>query len=232
MTEQRNDKHDARLEALYREAGEAEPDAGLDRIIRARADEAVRVGRSANRLPWLGGLVTASVAIVAIAVVLQQTPPAERSPAIQGLPETEAPAAFMAPSVGADAALKSSDESHRARSEIREMQSAGADRLEASPPPPSAARRARAQSLSDEQHAQRLGEVASEQALNVSEPAQSLSDETEEIAHDPAPILARIEVLIANEEIQRARDLLEAFRHRYPDHVVPEKIREAVAAPE
>ena len=231
MTEQRNDKHDARLEALYREAGEAEPDAGLDRIIRARADEAVRVGRSANRLPWLGGLVTASVAIVAIAVVLQQTPPAERSPAIQGLPETETPAAFMAPSVGADAALKSSDESHRARSEIREMQSAGADRLEASPPP-SAARRARAQSLSDEQHAQRLGEVASEQALNVSEPAQSLSDETEETAHDPAPILARIEVLIANEEIQRARDLLEAFRHRYPDHVVPEKIREAVAAPE
>ncbi|MEX0916285.1 MAG: hypothetical protein WDZ60_10350, partial [Wenzhouxiangellaceae bacterium] len=62
MNERSHDKQTRELQALYREAGDVEPETGLDRIVRARADQASRDRRPAGRLPWLGGLVTASVA--------------------------------------------------------------------------------------------------------------------------------------------------------------------------
>lgn len=62
------------LGRLYDHVGGVEPGAGLDCIIRARADQAVHKSRT-RRLPWLGGLTTASVAVMAIALVLQQSPP-------------------------------------------------------------------------------------------------------------------------------------------------------------
>lgn len=114
MTEQRNHMHDAGLEALYRTAGEVEPDGGLDRIIRARADEAARTRRASNRVPWLGGLVTASVAIVAIAVLLQQTPPGERLPESLAPQASDPPDAFMAPSMGAQSQQEVSADAGRA----------------------------------------------------------------------------------------------------------------------
>ncbi|HMB39979.1 MAG TPA: hypothetical protein VKO85_12960 [Wenzhouxiangellaceae bacterium] len=243
MTEQRNDKHDAALEALYREAGDVEPDAGLDRIIRARADEAVRNGRSSNRLPWLGGLVTASVAVVAIAVVLQQTPPAGPVPSITAPPSEDA-GAFMAPSVGAEARLESeSRETRPVLDEIRKMQSSS-EAAEAEPSPSASALNARGRSLNratqaveqrntrqspmekSQDNVAEKDSLGDEQSENAAEPARS---PVAEIAENPELMLARIEMLIANEEIQRARDLLEAFRQKYPEYTIPKKIRETVA---
>jgi hypothetical protein len=64
------------LDRRYSESGDAEPAAGLDRMILARADQALGNARRARRRPMLAGLATASVALVALAVVLQQTPSA------------------------------------------------------------------------------------------------------------------------------------------------------------
>lgn len=229
MTEHRNDKQDARLEALYREAGDVEPDAGLDRIIRARADEAAGSHRSSSRLPWLGGLVTASVAIVAIAVVLQQSPPSQPAQDSFAPLEESEPEAYMSPSLGADAEMKSSSEMRRARSEIRDMQSAGADAPEAAPPPSPAALPTPAQSLSEEQRAARRGDIVAEQAVNVAEPAEAVA---RGITEDPDAMLTRIEELLEQDEIQPARELLETFRQKYPEHAIPEKIEKALTPPE
>ena len=112
MTERRNDKdrdptvRASKLEALYSRAGDVEPDSGLDRIIRARADEATRGARSPGRIPWLGGLVTASVAVVAIALVLQQTPPGEPVPESLAPRDSAEVDAYMAPSMGAQSQRK------------------------------------------------------------------------------------------------------------------------------
>lgn len=67
------------LDRLYSESGEVEPKAGLDRIVLARAEQALTEPRRRKRQPWLTGLATASVALVALAVVLQQSPPAPES---------------------------------------------------------------------------------------------------------------------------------------------------------
>lgn len=234
MTEPRNDKRrdelDSRLEVLYREAGDVEPDAGLDRIVRARAEEAARTARSSSRLPWrLGGLVTASVAVLAIAVVLQQSPPGPlRS---SGTPETDAPIersepeAFMSPSAGADATLKSTADP---RSGIREMESAGADAAQAAPAP-SPALREPLRSLSEEERAARLDDIIAEQAASVAEPADRLP---EEIADDPDKMLDRIEALIERDEIRRARELLDLFRREYPDHTIPPAMQESLTPSE
>jgi len=224
MTEHRNDKHDAALEALYREAGDVEPDAGLDRIIRARADQAARAGRSPGRLPWLGGLITASVAIVAIAVVLQQSPPGEPvpgSPAPQASDEAEA---FTAPSIGAGADLELSARRQRARSETQ----SDADTAQAEPPP-SAARANDDRQVTEQHRAARLGDIVAERAFNASEPAPSAS---KEVTPDPDAILAGIDELIERNDIDHARELLEAFRREYPDHAVPEKTVNALELPE
>lgn len=117
MTEQRNDR---KLETLYREAGDVEPDSGLDRIIRARAAEAAGSARSPRRIPWLGGLVTASVAIVAIAVVVQQTPPDGQPPGAFAPEESGGPEAFMAPSKGAQLQQDLSAKASRTAPETRE----------------------------------------------------------------------------------------------------------------
>ncbi|MBS3744165.1 MAG: hypothetical protein KGY48_07455 [Wenzhouxiangellaceae bacterium] len=234
MTEHRNDKRrdelDSRLEALYREAGDVEPDAGLDRIVRARAEEATRTGRSSSRLPWrLGGLVTASVGVLAIAVVLQQSPPGPlRS---SGTPEADAPIersepeAFMSPSAGADATLKSTT---NPRSEVRQMESAGADAPEAAPAP-SPSLREPLQPQSEETRAARVDDIVAEQAANVAEPAIPLP---EEIADDPDKMLDRIEALIERDEIRRARELLDRFRREYPDRKIPPAMEEALTPSE
>lgn len=243
MTEHSNDRKDKRLETLYREAGDVEPEAGLDRIIRARAEEAVGSRRSSNRLPWLGGLVTASVAIVAIAVVLQQAPPGgEPMPEAPVAGESGEPEAFMAPSLGADAALKSSADSsaerRRVRTEVREMLAPGTD---AAQPAPSAELRAPAQAPSRQLRSERQGDIVADQDSNVAEPERSLSEESAEssaetiagaIADDPVAMLSRIEALLEQDRIRPARELLEAFRRKYPDHAIPEKIQETLAPPQ
>lgn len=237
MTERRNKSdagnNDAKLEALYRQARDVEPDAGLDRMIRARAEEASGAGRSSNRLPWLGGLVTASVAIVAIAVVLQQAPPGERSLNAPGvsddIPEKESGGAFMSPSLGADAALDESPrKTQRARREVRQMQSA-VEAQKTAPAPSSAALSDRAQSISRTPREAQASEPVAEQPSDV---AESEPDASAQFAEDPDAILAHIRILIERGDLERARVLVEHFRREYPHVTVPEEIEVALARPD
>ena len=87
MTRKHTPRPQTELDRLYSESGAAEPAAGLDRIILARADRALEDARRTPRRPLLAGLATASVAVVALAVVLQQTPTAPES--VQQLERTE-----------------------------------------------------------------------------------------------------------------------------------------------
>lgn len=237
MTEHQNDNKDSpRLEALYREAGDIEPDAGLERVIRARADEAVRLGRSASRRPWLGGLVTASVAIVAIAVVLQQTPPHEPGTESRSVPKTPSVTAgdadaFMSPSIGADATLEeSTGAQRRARREIREMQSTStSDLVEPPASPAPSVEQSRAGNRSPESVQAQAREQESVVANRNGIAAEPTQSESEEVADDSGAMLKRIKALIENDDIERARGLLETFMRKYPDQTVPEEIREALA---
>ena len=236
MTEHGNDKHDTRLEALYREAGDVEPDAGLDRIIRARADEAVRVGRSSNRLTWLGGLVTASVSIIAIAVVLQQAPPGEpalESPAPQ---QSRQPEAFMAPSMGAQSRQKVSADANSRYSETLEAeQSPGAARTEQ-------ARRSR-QELTTEEHerlAERPGTEIMAPSLGSNDSVQDRMMVTGSgiTAADLAglepgeTLIAKLRELIKEQRIEEARRLLEEAAELEPKLELPEDIEQALKSPE
>lgn len=244
MNERRDDKHrdngnDRRvddLEALYRQTPDVAPDAGLDRIIRARADEAARTSRSSRRVPWLGGLVTASVAIVAIAVVMQQAPPGSPvNDTFAPEQDTESGAfesrSIMSPSVGADATLESSSAQTRGlRREIRQMQSASDMPAGAPPPqvparPSAAAPDDRSGFTAEESRAERLDDIVAEQAAKVAEPARSEAVELEE---DADAVLARIEALVGQGEIQRAAELLDAFKRSFPEHAVPEALETAL----
>lgn len=78
------------LDRMYREAGRLEPGAGLDRIVRARAEQALSEQRARSRpgtRPWVAGLATAAIAVVALLAVIQQVPSPDAAPP---LPEPSA----------------------------------------------------------------------------------------------------------------------------------------------
>jgi hypothetical protein len=62
------------LQALYREQRNAEPDSGLDRIIAARAEQALATSRRRGPTPWVAGLATAGALLLAIGVIIVQMP--------------------------------------------------------------------------------------------------------------------------------------------------------------
>ena len=61
------------LDQLYTAGRDIEPEPGLDRIIRARAEQAAGSPRSHRAARWLGGLGTAAALVLAVGVVLQQS---------------------------------------------------------------------------------------------------------------------------------------------------------------
>lgn len=234
MTEQQNDKHDSRLESLYRKSGGVEPDAGLDRIIRARADQAVRAGRSSNRMPWLGGLATASVAIVAIAVVLQQAPPDGQAPEAFAPEESIEPGAFMAPSMGAQLQKQSqqdvSTDAGRTAPEIERnpvpARSAPIRAPGSLPEPASESRQRR--------EAQAEAEPEAPFARNDSATDRIAVSGARIVAPDPPALESRQAVidklreLIAAERFEQAHRLLAAAAELYPDLDLPEDVGKAL----
>lgn len=83
------------LDRLYGDQSPIEPPAGLDRIIRAQAEQAVELDRRARPRPWMAGLATTAVAVMAVAVVLQTQLPgptvAEPPPPSIQFPSSEVP---------------------------------------------------------------------------------------------------------------------------------------------
>jgi hypothetical protein len=78
------------LAQRYAEHGRVEPPAGLDRMIRARAEQAV-AGRSPRRpARWVGGLATGMALVLAVVVVIQQQAPQTESRSIPFEPADDA----------------------------------------------------------------------------------------------------------------------------------------------
>lgn len=222
MIDRKQDMPDAELEALYREAGDVEPRPGLDRMIRARAEEASRNRHVSRRLPWLGGLATASVAIVAIAVVMQQTPPGESTSEAIGPTELREPKAFMAPSVGAPAEQEKSGQAGRARAESRTPQPSASARSDTDGTRRDAVPVPDAETQAD--HAQ-TDRIYGEQADIMTAPNRAVPAK---IADDPDAMLAEIRELLDAGKTGQAHEWLERLRSTHPDHVVPEDIEQAL----
>jgi len=238
MTEQRNDR---KLATLYRQAGDVEPDAGLDRIIRARASEAVLTRRSSNRLPWLGGLVTASVAIVAIAVVLQQAPPGERLPESLAPQASDEPDAFMAPSMGAQSQQDVSADADRAAAESLEEEispPAGAQ-LQARnslPEAPSESRQRRAAPPEAEPSAPSAGQ--DDPAMDrISVTGARIADPEQAALESRDALVEKLRELIDAGRLDEARGLLDAAADMDTDDMdtdveLPEDIEQALDQPD
>lgn len=75
----RSGREPAALDTLYRDHAAIEPEAGLDRIVLARAEQALQSTARRRPAPWIAGLATAGVLVLAVGIVVQQSPsPAER----------------------------------------------------------------------------------------------------------------------------------------------------------
>jgi len=108
------------IEALYRAHGDAEPDAGLDRIVRAKAEQALQTSKQRRPAPWIAGLATAGVLVLTVGVILQQTAPPtpEAAPSTVSAPASKeaATSALRSAPMGAPAAQPQA--SARARPEV------------------------------------------------------------------------------------------------------------------
>lgn len=149
------DNSKSELEAIYRADRDVEPDPGLDRMIRARAEQASRNRRIWRPPVWVGGLATASVMIAVVTVVMQQpdAPSASREAAPTMIESAVEPSAeaenFASPSPS------SPQPAARSAAEPATEAAAGADRLRARP-------------MADQQRASELRETG------PSDPARAL----------------------------------------------------------
>lgn len=236
MNERRSDKTESRLEALYREAGDIEPDAGLDRIIRARADESVRINSSPMKPPWLGGLITAAVAMVAIAVVMQQTPPGD--PITESLVPQDSgePEAFMAPSLGVQSQQQ---DSTGAQLGARESRTGAESRIASDR---SADRKAKPETAT--QFRRRIAEEQPEAAARATLPASDdstlervtvtgsrINDAEDALFESRNALVARLRELIEDQRMGQARRLRDQAVELDPELTLPEDIARALDRP-
>jgi hypothetical protein len=211
----RNDEHREReLESLYREAGDAEPSDGLDRIIRARADQAAERTRRRRFAPWIGGLATASVAIVAVTLAIRQTPLDPLSERlVPGEPTT-------------------ADDTRPGESGGPSTGNAPAARRQTAPPPAAPARSAalREGGADVDTEGGRSSEFAAE-APNTTAPSEPSSpDDAAAPTATAKEMLAAIEAALARGETAQARAWARRLAERHPDHPLPEEVRSLLDA--
>jgi hypothetical protein len=207
----RNDEHREReLESLYREAGDAEPSDGLDRIIRARADQAAERTRRRRFAPWVGGLTTASVAIIAVTLGFLQKP--------NGASEHRVPAEAQTPALeSAEPAGRSPDRTALQKSETAP---AGA-------PQQGAALRER-RSVRDTEAVEIApsADFAGDRAAPANDADEALPPlEPSAASNDIEAMLARIRALLESGETERARAWAERLVETHPDYKLPEELR-------
>jgi len=224
MSPNDRDKPTTELASIYREHGDAEPDPGLDRIIRARADQAARRSGARPPAPWIGGLVTASVAVIAIAVVLRQAPTGAPDEARRPAPQTEIPAARSpapapgaAPESGAEGLRRSRTPEQAANDtepdELLEKEAFSADRA----------------AIIDENNEASVG--GSGDARDRETAATAADTPLPEIAGDPASMVESIRALIEKGETDRARERAEALKRLHPAHALPDDVRALLDEP-
>ncbi|MEX2499367.1 MAG: hypothetical protein WD397_10895 [Wenzhouxiangellaceae bacterium] len=237
MNERSHDKQTRELQALYREAGDVEPETGLDRIVRARADQASRDRRPAGRLPWLGGLVTASVAIIAIAVVLQQTPPGKPIPESLVPPAPAEPEAFMAPSMGAQSQQEVSADATRARSETRAKEEDSSLQTHRAParealPEAAAERRPRPAAQAEAEPAAPSTEAEDSALERITITGSRLGNADRAVLKSGGDLIETLRELIEAERIDEAHRLLDEAIEHDPGLDLPEDIEQALGRPD
>lgn len=198
----------AELESRYADSDDVAPGDGLDRIVRARADQAVASQRARRKVPWLGVLTSASVAALAVIVVVQ-LPPSDRAPDVQLLQE-DATSSRLEP--------EGSGISNPARAR------SGESRAQASIPAPTAAPQAE----------RAAPQSASEAPSGLSDLQAFENEGAAPVAPEPEPetLLQFIREQLEQGNRARARELGTDFKRMYPECELPEDLRSALAEPQ
>jgi cytoskeletal protein RodZ len=198
------------LDRLYQDQPPLEPPAGLDRMIRARAEQAVEKDQRPRTLPWMGGLATAAVLVLAVSVVIQMPEPRPDLPRPESVsPNSIESSARQTPTEPAAAPTRAPSQSDRLEiSENRARSAAFSDQALAAPAPTAEARRP----------APTRDEVdgASESA-EASLQASPSSAGVNALAESESPLWRALEAAIDAGDRQRAEELLEQLREEFPD---------------
>lgn len=216
MTEdRRNNPETERLERLYRQAADAEPDGRIDDAVLGRARKAVSARRR-RALPYLGpwGVGIAAAASVVLGVGLFYQVGWESGPAAPDMqqfraePEAEVPDRPASPPVGASSKAESAAEPATVK-KAREL-----DRAESS-----------ARARQDAGMEDSAGQPASFDEHRLSEPVPA--EEAERLS--PEARLERIRDLIEEGQLDEAREDLREFQASHPSVEIPAAIQEALA---
>lgn len=208
-----HDKPNAELGELYRSAGDIEPGAQLDRIIRARAAQAAERSRP-RRHAWLGGLATASVAVLAVTIAIRQPAPVEGEaigpPSAPRQASPPMPAAERAPN-GESKAATSADAGRYADPQRVAPAPAETDRIAE----PAAAAQSR----------ERLAAPATDRSVVTGSRIAELEAAGSNDGSEPeAPLIAQLRALIEAGKVDQARRLLERARADGRDIALPEDL--------
>jgi len=224
MSPNDRDKPTTELESMYRQHGDIEPDPGLDRMIRARADEAARRSPARRPAPWIGGLVTASVALIAIAVVLRQAPTG--APTSQDEVPRAAPRAAPAgaePGAVPESAARSGTASSIAGAPRR---SRTADEARAASDP--AGTREGDAFLAD--RATLIGDRDEKTQSGAGGANEREAAEPGRVS-DPQVMVESIRRLIEQDRIQPARRRVELLQRMHPEFALPDDVRAILPGP-
>lgn len=216
MSEDRRHKPDTeRLERLYRQAADVEPDSRLDRTVTAKARrDAERTSRSAlpNLRPWGLGLAAAASLALAVGLGLQlgfhsdrATPEMQQFRAGSSLEEAEQPA-----SPAVDTSMKT--EAAAGPSAMRKTREL--DQADAAP--------ARSRQSGGREPKDDRTMSADERRLAAPLPAGEAGQLS------PEAWLERIHDMVEAGHLEAARDELRNFRTAYPSAAIPPEIRQAL----
>jgi len=223
MTTEPGDNGQDQLESLYREAGDVEPDSGIDRSIRARARVASGKTSRPGLGPWVGGLATASIALTVITLAIRQPPPEPTAPvpqAQQQRAEAAAPDAAFSDAAGRSAA----------------PEPAVAPQSDLAPPSPvaPAASADREQSADARERRQTRARRERPSRATAGESVRQAPTVVRETAAepdlDPQASIERLRELVASGKLEQARALDARLKRAHPELKLPEPLRKALAS--
>lgn len=218
MTEDnRHNPDTTRLERLYRQGADAEPDSRIDDAVLGEAREAAfRPRRRSLRHPgaWGAGLAAAASLVLAVGLVFQYgwqpAPESRQLEQFRASAEMERADKPAAPAAGDSRKLEDTGEptAIRESAELNRVQVTGA--------------RAREEAEREGQESRKT--EADEVRMAAPPPAEEGAQRT------PEAWLDRIRELVNNGQMSEARRQVRLFGEAYPSAEIPVEIREAVAS--
>ena len=223
------------LQARWDRMERAEPPDLLDQAVLNRARRDLETGRKGRPLRWLGGFATATVVVLALAVVLEQEPqvtaPAIEPASEQLNEELAAPPARskLSKDRSSRQALPPAEPEpmkREARRERQDLQPALGREEKASPDAALRMERKNSEPGVSQESTESLADSPKEQDV-LAEPYRAATAEVAEAEEAPLSPETWIERLLALKNEGRQAELaagIEAFRRAYPDHPLPEEL--------